>query len=180
MNRALLSHYARALFELAKERNEEEKYLSSLGLFQDTLKANPDFDRFLASREISTAKKDPLIDEVFAKHVEKAVLGFFHLLVKKHLSQYSQEIYEAYRHCYDLDQGIIEGRLLAPFRISDEQKAKLEAIFSRETGKKVVLKCLIDKRVIGGMKVYLADKLIDYSLDSKIEAVKDRLTYKDA
>ena len=180
MTKALLGHYARALFELAKEDRKEADYLEDLALVDKTLKDNPEVNGFLASRQVFLSQKDWMIDEIFSKVVNPPVLAFLLIVVKKHLSKDFDVILERYRHLYHQEMGILEGRVYAPFELSDEQLRKLEAVFSRDTGKKVSLKAYIDKRVIGGMKVYLGDSLVDYSLDTKIDTIKDKLLYKEA
>lgn len=180
MNHSLAGHYARALFELAREEKKEDEYLEELKLISNSLLDNPDFSSFLSSRQVPISKKNELIDKVFASSLSKAVLGFLHIVTENHLTKEFPLIFKEYEHLYHLEKGMIEGRVYAPFELSEKQIKDLEEIFAKETGKKVVLHSLIDKRVIGGMKIYLGDRLIDYSIDTKIDTIKNKLLYKEA
>ena len=69
----------------------------------------------------------------------------------------------------------MEGRIYTSFPLSEETLKKTEEVFSKKYGRKVTFKVYIDKRILGGMRVYVNDTLYDYSLETKLNRIQDKL-----
>jgi F-type H+-transporting ATPase subunit delta len=86
-------------------------------------------------------------------------------------------IQEDYRHyCNELNN-IMEGIIYSAFPLTKDATAKITALFEDKFRKTVVFRNVIDKRVLAGMKIFLNDTVYDYSLDTKINTIKNRLLY---
>lgn len=179
MNKSLLTHFAEALFQIAKEDNKVVDYGNDLSLLEGVFTANPDLVLFLDSPLISRNEKEKILNEAFSNSINKASLGFLKVLTYKGLVKGFPTINESYQHCYHRLMGILEGVIYAPYEISEIELRKIENIFSKRLSQRVTFKVLIDKKVLAGMKIYLEDTLYDYSVDTKLNNIKDRLTYKD-
>ena len=96
-------------------------------------------------------------------------------MIKRKNVSYLPKISEQYGHCYNREHGILEGRVYTPFPLEENTLKKLEDIFSEKYDKKVTFKVILDKRVLAGMKVYVDDTLYDYSVDTKLNQVRDKV-----
>ncbi len=179
MNRALLKHYAQAYFSLGKEKNKVDVFSKDMDFLFDVFQKSPDLIKFLSSPMINKIEKDTLLNNQIKPYIDVATLGFIQVLIRKKAIAYFDEIKIAFDHFYHEDQGILEGRLYTPFELSKETLNKIEQIFSNKYKKKVVFKTLIDKNVIAGMRIYVDDTLYDYSLDNKLNQVRNKLIIED-
>lgn len=179
MNHSLLKHYAQAYFSLGKEKNKIQVFAQDLDFISSVLKKEPELVKFLASPMVTKEEKNKLLDKNFKDNMDIATYGFIQVLIKKKVIAYFEEIKKAFDHLYHEDQGILEGRVYTPFDLSEATLKKLEEVFSKKYNKKVVFRVLIDKKVIGGMRVYVDDTLYDYSLDNKLNQVRNKLLVQD-
>ncbi len=179
MDHSLLKHYAQAYFSLAKEKNKIEVFHKDLNLISGVFKKNDEIIKFLSSPMVMKKDKDQLLENAFKKEVDIATLGFLQVLIKKKAIAYFDEMFKHFEHLYHEDQGILEGRVYTPFELSEATLHKLEEAFSEKYQKKVVFRVLIDKKVIAGMRVYIDDTLYDYSIDNKLNQVRNKLIVQD-
>lgn len=176
----LFLHYASAIYQVAIERDQGVRYNNDMALVNMCFKKNPDYVKFLDTELLDTDYRVASIDRVFGEGVlSPAVNAFLKILVRNKGIKHFGDIYKAFEHLYDKRFGIVRGKVFSPFPIDTERFVRLQKAFSRKYGKTVVLEYVQDKRVIGGMKVQIEDRLYDYSLDTKIETIKERLLYKD-
>lgn len=175
MNNALLKHYAKAYFTIGIEKDRLETFNKDLEFIFSVFNKSNDFVKFLSSLMVPKLEKDELLNKVFKDNVDVATLGFLNVLIKKHLIQYFDQIKIEFAHLYSEHNQIIEARIYTPFPLSKEMNKKLEDIFTKKYHQKVVFKTLIDKKVIGGVKIYIQDTLYDYSLDSKLNQIRKKL-----
>lgn len=178
MKQGLLEHYALALFELSKEENKVEEYYQDVLLFTKTLVEDKEVFTCLSSYALSTEKRNNLLTAIFEGHIQPESLYFLHILCRKHLIKDIEGIQKAYTHLYNEEKNIAEGLLYSAFPLEEETIKKIEETFSKKIGKTVHLKMMEDPKLLAGMKIFIQDTMYDYSLDSKIEAVKEKLLYK--
>jgi F-type H+-transporting ATPase subunit delta len=177
MNRPLLKHYARAIFEVSQTEKALDVNLKGLTLVADTLSDHPDVSRFFASRMVSYPEKVKVLESLFATRVTPTLLAFVKIVVEKHLSDGMTLIQEDYRHyCNELNN-IMEGIIYSAFPLTQEVNDKITQLFENKFHKTIIFRNVIDKRVIAGMKIFLNDTVYDYSLDTKINTIKNRLLY---
>jgi F-type H+-transporting ATPase subunit delta len=176
MNQSLLKHYAQAFFALGKEKDKVDVLSKDMAFLSDVFHQTEGLEKFLSSPMILKAEKEKLLEEQFRDKVDVLTYGFLNVLIRKKAIAHFDEIKKAFDHLYHEDQGILEGRIYTPFELSAETLQKLEEVFSKKYGKKVCFRLLIDKNVIGGMRVYVQDTLYDYSIDSKLNQIKHKLT----
>ena len=174
----LYLHYASAIFQVALEEDNGVRYNNDMALVNLCFKKHPEYLKFLDTELLDTEFRVASIDKVFADdRVSPAVKGFLKILVRNKGIKHFGDIYKTFEHLYDQKCGIVRGKVFSPFPIETETLIKLEKVFSKKYGKNVVLEYVQDKRVIGGMKVQIEDHLFDYSLDTKIETIKEKLLY---
>lgn len=178
MNKPLLKHYAEALFSLGKEEGKTDLYQKGLVFAADVFNKNPESLKFFSSPMIEKAEKEKLLDECFKDNVDIAVLGFLKVLIKRKAIRYIDTINQEYLHLIHIQEGILEGRIYTPYPLSENTLHQLEDEFSKKYQKKVIFRILIDHRMLAGMKIYVNDTLYDYSLDTKLNRVRDNLLYR--
>lgn len=179
MNHSLLKHYAAAFFSLGREKNKIQTYQKDLNFFSDVFRKEPETLKFLSSPMITKDEKDKLLEQTLKPYVDIASYGFLQVIIKKKVILYFFEIKDNFDHLYNEEQGILEGRVYTPFELSEDTLNKLSDVFSKKYQKKVVFKVLIDKKILGGMRVYVNDTLYDYSLDSKLNQIRQKLVVQD-
>ncbi len=173
----LYLHYASAIYEVAIEDDQGVRYNNDLALVNLSFRKNPDYLKFLDSELIASDIRIASIDRVYGGRISPAVNGFLKILVRNKGIKHFGDIYKGFESLYDKQCHILRGKVFSPFPLSDATLVRLEKAFSKKYRQNVVLEYVRDRHVIGGMKVQIEDRLFDYSLDTKIETIKERLLY---
>lgn len=178
MNTTIFKHYANALHEIAVEANSVKKYLENLHFINKAFEANPEFVKFLDTPFIEDDVKKKAIDNVFKESTEPYVLIFLKILIENDLIKYFSEIATEFSHKANSYLGILEGIIYSPFELSDEQIRSVSSVFETKFQKSVDLKVLIDRSLIGGLKIIINDRVYDYSLLNKINSIENSMLIK--
>lgn len=174
ISKANLKHYAYALLDIGKEENKVDVFKKDLETFASIEKATPGLLKFLSSPMIPEKSKEETMSS-FKGLLDIETYGFLQILRKKHMLEHFEEIKEDYLHLYREYHGELEGRIYTSFPLSDATLKKVEDSFSKKYGQKVTFKVYIDKRVLAGMRVYVKDTLYDYSVETKLNQIQDKL-----
>ena len=165
--------YAQAVFELARERNELDRWQSDLRkiaiLTADaTLIAwleNPRFHFDIKARFLSERLGD----------INPLALNLACLLVAKGRLSMAGDIADEYQRLLYSYRGIEEAEVTTAIPLDDEDKLSLAQRLGAIVDKKVVLKPKVEPNIIGGIVARIGDKLLDGSTSSKLLALKREL-----
>ena len=76
MDKKLLSHYGKAIFEYALDNNILENVKEELSLVNETLNDNVNLQKFLSSPLIPINEKNEKIENIFSKYISKDILSY--------------------------------------------------------------------------------------------------------
>lgn len=175
MDDTVAERYAQSLFDLAKEENAIDAYLKDMRLVDTVLESDPSFVPFFSHVLIDDQTKNSLLDQAFGSSVQKYVLNFLKLLVKKRRIRYIKEIVKSFIRLCNKYLGIEEGIVYTPYSLSDAQLTSIADALSKKEGKKLELRQIIDQSLIGGIRVQINTRVYDGSIKNKVEKLKNEL-----
>ena len=171
--KAYARRYAQAVFEMALEKKELERWQSDL---QKMVSAVGD-DAFLAAMESPKLKLDDkirLLSEVLGD-ISPLALNLVRLLITRAGIGMIGDIAAEYQRLLDSYHGIEPAEVITAVPLDDKDIQKLTENLSALVGKKVVLKSEVDSNVIGGIVARVGGKLLDGSTRSKLAELKREL-----
>jgi F-type H+-transporting ATPase subunit delta len=164
--------YAKALFELAKEKNEVAQAEADLQAVVSSIQDNADLQKFLSHPNIDSSKKTALLDTVFQGKVSDAVLNTVSLLVDRRRESILQEVLTDYVKIANEALGQAKAIVSTPIALTEVESQHIAASFSQLTGKKIQVQQVIDPSLLGGIKVRIGDRLYDGSLSGKLQRLQ--------
>ncbi len=171
--RVYAKRYAQAVFEIALERNELDRWQSDLrkiaGLSEDAT-----FIAFLGSPRFHFDDKARLLSERLGD-INPEALNLVYLLTARGRLSMRGDITDGYQRLLDSYRGIEQAEITTVVPLGDKDKLRLEEHLGAIVGKKVVLKPRIDSSLIGGIVARIGDRLLDGSTHSKLMALKKEL-----
>lgn len=175
--RAAIS-YAQALIELAGEAGHaaEDAILKDLKEINTVLKESPDLAVVLEHPSLSGIKKKELLICVFKDKVHELTLRLLELLADKRRLGLLKQLESEYCLLYKSRRNILSGSLTSARTLSDSQLAGLRDALARKLGKQVELDVVIDKSLIGGLKLRIGDEVIDGSIEGRLQAIEKMLS----
>ena len=171
--KAYARRYAQAVFEIALEKKELERWQSDLQKIVSTVGD----DAFLAAMESPKIKFDDKVRLLSERlgDVNPLVLNLVRLLIARVGIGMIGDIADEYQRLLDSYHGIEPAEVIIAVPLDDKDIQKLTENLSTLVGKKIVLKSEVDPRVIGGIVARVGGKLLDGSTRSKLAALRREL-----
>jgi F-type H+-transporting ATPase subunit delta len=168
--------YAEALLNAAEKRNQAGEVLEELdSLVRDVFAANPDFEKFLASRAVSRDHKPPVIRRALEGRASEVFLNFVLVLNDHDRLDLLRPILRAYRDLYDERHGRVRALVRSALPLDDDQRDRLRQELRAAFGKEPVLEARTDPDLLGGLVVQVGDWLYDASVRTRIENLRKEI-----
>jgi F-type H+-transporting ATPase subunit delta len=85
------------------------------------------------------------------------------------------QIHEQFEALRNAREGVVEAEVHSAFELNDAQMGELVQRLEKKTGRKVRAKIVMDKDLIGGVKIVIGDKVIDGSARAQLGALETAL-----
>lgn len=165
--------YAQAIFEIALEQKELERWQSDLQVATDAL-SNAEFLAVMESPKIRFEDKFKLIKEGLAD-IGPLALNLIHLLIVKNSISLVSEIAGEYQRLVNSHYGIQTAEVVTAVPIDDKDKDKLAENLGAILDSKIIVESSVDPGILGGVIARVGGKLLDGSTRSKLAALKREL-----
>ncbi len=165
--------HAQAVFQLALERGELEKWLDNLKTIATTL-SEPQLMAILESPKVHPDEKMDLISRCLPG-VSQLALNLVYLLVTRRRLRLIDQIVSEYQRLADAYQGLEHAEITTAIPLDEEDKKRLSKRLAELTGTRIMLTTKVDPDVIGGFVVRIGDRLIDGSTKSKLDSLRKSL-----
>lgn len=167
--------YASALFEIAREKMAVDETAGALRLVLEQFEAAPEYANLLSSPNIPIKERRFLIEEAFSKYLPDYLLSFVMILCEKgHIKELSQCVDE-YNAMNKAFSKVSEARIISAIELTENEKEALLKKLEIISGHTVNANYEIDEKIIGGLVIYIDDKVIDGSLRHKLKEIKEGL-----
>lgn len=166
--------YAQAVFELALEKGELEKWLDDLTLLADSM-SNQEFVDFLAQPRITADEKVRVVREALGDSVGPLALNLMCLLATRNIAHILDGITDQFQELLDAHQGIERAEVVSAVELSDDEQRRVTEMLSTMTGSDVRLTTRVDAQILGGMVVRIGDRVMDGSARSRFQAMRREL-----
>ena len=172
----LSRRYARALFELAKERQILANIRKEIEFFHDNLSSNQDLKQFLGAREISKKEKIRTIEKLFQDRVSNVFFNFVLLLLRKNRQVLFPTIFAEFGKLFDRHNKKVRARAYTAVPLEPLALANLKGFLDREFNADVEIENLTDLSIIAGLVVDVNGRVFNSSLQNQLGRLKRQLT----
>lgn len=168
----LIYKYAETLFSLSLKENLVKEYLEEVNDINKII--SNEVIKFLSNRFVSFEEKEKICKKLFtSKH--NYINIFFTLLVKNNDFFKVKKIINQYILLASSYINISSGIIFSTVELSQNEIKKIEQIFSKKLDKQVTFKNVIDKSLIGGIKIVIDNKVFDKTIKRQQETLKRSL-----
>ncbi len=165
--------YAVALFDVAKEKAEEETVYLDMKKVNAVFSEFPEYAEMLSAPSIALPKRLNAVNDAFGESVCEEVLSFIGILCKNNKIKTFSDCFKEFEDLYSTDTKTVSAEVFSVVPLSEEQKVKLCKKLEKITGKTVVLDCKIDEKLIGGVTVKVDGRIIDGSVKRRLDDIKE-------
>ena len=165
--------YAQAVFEIAQEKNEPDKWQADLQKVA-ALAKDPDLVAVMDSPRYTFEDKSKLISGRL-DDVGKLTVNLIKLLISQGKFGLLPGVAAEYQEMLDTARGILKAEVVTALPMEEKEKQSLAKNLALQTGKQVRIISRVDPQMIGGIVVRMGGKLFDGSLASRLAYLKEEL-----
>ncbi len=165
--------HAQAVFRIAVETNQLDKWLADLELLAGVL-GDPAVRAFLENPKVNVGNKEDLLGSVL-EGVSPLALNLADLLVAKKRLHLLPDLVAEYRRLMNAQRGIEEAEVTTAVGVDRQQAERIGRGLATMAGKGVLLDMKVDADILGGFVARLGDKLIDGSVRTRLEELRRNL-----
>lgn len=163
--------YAQAVFQLALEQDDLERWLDDLALLAGALQ-NAEFSEFIDAPQVTVAQKVQVITDSLRDHVNPLALNLVSLLAGRNSANLLPGITEVYQELLDAHEGIERADVATAVSIDDDQQKRIADLLKSMVGKDVTITTRVETELIGGFVARVGDRVIDGSTRTKLAELK--------
>ena len=165
--------YAQAVFEIAREKNELDRWQTDLDRLS-VLGTSPELMGWLENPKVRFETKRDTLAKQFGG-VNPLTMNLLYLLISRNRAALLTEIRDTYVTLLNAHRGIQEAEVTTAITLDPEDQQKLAERLGTLIGKKLVIKPKVDPVIKGGFVARIADKVLDGSTASRLQALKQAM-----
>jgi F-type H+-transporting ATPase subunit delta len=165
---AVAKRYAKALFEVAKERGELDQAGEELNQLSALIKQEEDLARFLNHPAVPKQAKKELLEQAFQSQLSPAVYRLTEILMERDRLDELADVARYYTQLLNEERGLVEAVVSTAVPLTGEKQEELKQILNNLTAKQINLVPVVNPDLLGGISVKIGDVIFDGSLRGKL------------
>lgn len=161
--------YAKALFSLAKEKNEITSWLNELGQLVAVVQQEKVAILIDEPETSATEKADLLANLVDLQSIN--LRNFLSVLANYKRLKVLPEVYTQYQDLTLSLNHVERALIISAYTLTDNQLADLTVELQKFFGSTLEVATQVDSELIGGIKVEVGDQVLDLSIQGKLNSL---------
>lgn len=174
-----INGYSLALFSLAKEEKKIKQYKDEANLIIESLMDTKDFESFLDAKSIELEIKNKVIEKSFGGKIDKHILNFLLILVERHKMRVAIPALKKLVKFINENLNINEGVVFSSEKLSPKELKDIQIKTEKVLGIKIYLENKIDFEIISGFRIQVGDEVIEDTVASRLEDIRNQLLGKE-
>ncbi|MBI1337485.1 MAG: ATP synthase F1 subunit delta [Phycisphaera sp.] len=167
--------YAKALFDLATSAGQLDAVAQEVSELRRFVTDTPDIVKLLSSRIIPMHGRLDSARKIFEGKVSDLMLRFVLVLVQRDRFDELSGVADAFVQLVEQEHGEVEVDAYGASAIDDESQRRITERVGGVLNRKILLRTHVDEKLIGGLKLRVADEIYDGSVATQLEIIKQKL-----
>jgi len=167
--------YARALFEAAMDSGSLDEIQEQLSIWTDALGENKDLQTFFFSPRFSATEKKDAIRKIIDGGDER-FLNFLELLAERHRLPATFRIRRSFDELWREEHKMLPVELTSAVELDEGLVGSIGDRIEERTGRRIELTTRIDPDIIGGNVLRVGNKVLDASVQGRLQRLRKQIT----
>lgn len=172
---SLATGYAKGLLELAEAQGQAYELGKELSLIATTVGAHLRLSQALGDASLPVAKRLEIVEEIFQGKISPLALGFLQTVALTGNARLIGLMADKYSQGLESLLGKALAEVTTAIPLNEKAEQTIAAELRRIIGKDVVLDTRVDPAIIGGVVVRVDGKLLDGSLRSSFQSLRQAM-----
>lgn len=176
MSEMIARRYARALFELAKEKGQVAQVARDVAAFADAYEASTDFRDIDVLPSLQSADRRSIVESIGKRlGANDVTIRTVAMIADRQRLSLLPDLVRVVEEMADEHLGVLRGSVTSAKRLDEGYRAKLKSKIEQATGQKVILTFEEDPTLIAGIVTQIGDRVIDGSVRGKLNTLAESL-----
>ena len=167
------ARWTEALFELAQDKGALDEVTRDVERVAVEV-GTPEVAAFLFDARVPSEEKRKRVAELTGGF-HRLTSSFVSLLFDKGREAVLRGLGQAFKQRVLASRGAVEGRVESARPLGSGELAELSVSLGAKLGKEVLLENVVNPDLVGGVRVFVAGKLIDYSVQGRLSGMRRKL-----
>ena len=172
MSAQAAKRYAKALFELADEKDIVEQIYTDLHDFSSILEQQERVHALFHSIDTQISAKQQIFDDLLKEKSSPYFLNFIKVIFQKRRENLFPQIIKEYDMLYDKMLNRVNAKIISAVALQESTTEKITTALSQTLNSTVILETAVDPHILGGFQLLVQDEILDASLKRKLEDMK--------
>ncbi|MGL4951398.1 MAG: ATP synthase F1 subunit delta [Mycoplasma sp.] len=169
------NEYARAIYEIAVEKNSIQLFHKQILVIQKNFFQHNNFYQLFTNSTCQCEIKKDVIKNIYGEYLDIDLLNFLYYLIDQRKTILILSIIVKSLKFLENELNVLNIKIFTPFEIDDETINIISQKISEKTLKETVATTIIDPNLIGGIRVQYDSKLLDNSISTKLNTIKQNM-----
>ena len=175
-NQEIVKRYSNALYSLALEKKKNSVIVKDLEKIKELSKKNQEFNKLFFSPLVSSIKQKEILNIVSTGlELDNITKNFLFLLSFNKRLMFLDKIYDYFINVLSKEKNVLNVDIILPKKISKKEINEIQNKLKLKIKDKIKLNFLEDENIISGFIIKLGSRMIDYSIKSKLDKIRDSI-----
>lgn len=167
--------YADAMFEVAQAEGTAGEVEDELFRFARALESSDQLREALTDPHIPASRRQQIVEDLLGPRATSTTTALVSMVVGTGRGHDLPTIIDALVKKSAASQSRAVAEVRTPIELTADQRTRLAAAIEKVTGKTVEVKVIIDPTVLGGVVTTVGDTVIDGSVRTRLEQLKNAI-----
>ena len=175
-NQEIVKRYSNALYSLALEKKKKSVFIKDLEKKKELIIKNKEFNKLFFSPLVSSIKQKEILNIVSnGLQLDNITKNFLFLLSFNKRLMFLDKIYDYFINVLSKEENVLNVDIILPKKISEKEINEIQNKLKLKIKDKTKLNFLEDENIISGFIIKLGSKMVDYSIKSKLDKIRDSI-----
>eukprot|EP00922_Rhytidocystis_sp_ex-Travisia-forbesii_P018925 GHVS01028104.1.p1 GENE.GHVS01028104.1~~GHVS01028104.1.p1 ORF type:complete len:266 (+),score=53.44 GHVS01028104.1:131-928(+) len=177
-DRSLFGRYGLALFRASVSAGSLDKVFADLDMLNSLQAESPEFKLFIETPGIAAAEKLSVITAMKDKYgLHDITVNFLKVLLENRRLGTLSKMIGSFETYYRKHKGEIKCQVTSAKALTSGQEKEVVAALQRRSGvkAKLIVEYQVQPSIMGGLVVRLDERVLDFSVQSRVESVKAQM-----
>jgi F-type H+-transporting ATPase subunit delta len=166
--------YARALFQVASERDSLDEIHEQLGAFADAMQDSRDLMRFFFSPYFSVIEKKEGLERTVVD-ANPAFANFLQALIERHRMPVIFRIRTDFNSLWDEERRLLPVQITSAIELDADTVKNLGDRIGNQVDRQVQVSADVDPEILGGVVLRVGNVILDASIKNRLEQLRKQV-----
>jgi len=170
-----IDRYAKILFSISDTSEKYESIEKILYILSTLCNTSLNFKQFLLTKRISSDLKKEILLSIFKDLINESEIDLIIYLMEGIDLRYIKLITEKYKKLISDSRGNVKVEVVTAKQLSNLDLTDIEEKINSKINGSVIISNTVDKNILGGIKLKVGNTLIDGSIKTKLDKLKQSM-----